>query len=117
MHNLEAIDIIKTPSVLVSFIKAEAEKGYHAPAIKDATIKEFKNANIGVKFLQIEKVLNKQHKVLGCLDAPFIGAVHLKSDLDKSLKWLGKNGCKTEEFFKSKYRGLAFATEDNLQAL
>lgn len=72
-HDLKTSDILKKPSVVQEFIEEEAIKGYRAPAIKKAALDHFSEQQISIEFLQLESVLNAQHKVRGGLDAPFIG--------------------------------------------
>ena len=95
-HDLKANDIIKRPSKLITFIEDEAKKGYHAPAIKEAAINQFKDQEVGTGFLQLEAVLNAQHKVHGGLNIPYIGATSLDDDIDQALKWLQSNNYQTK---------------------
>ena len=116
-HDLKANDIIKWPSKLITFIKDEAKKGYRAPAIKEAAINQFKDQEVGTGFLQLEAVLNAQHKVRGGLNIPYIGATSLDDDIDQALKWLQSNNYQTKQFEEPEYRGFALANQDNLNAL
>ena len=53
----------------------------------------------------------------GGLNAPFIGADNLADDLKESFEWLKSKDYLTESFEDPEYRGFAFATEENLDAL
>ena len=72
---------------------------------------------MGAEFLQLKSILNTQHKISGSLDAPFIGPDNFKEDLKESFEWLKLNNFRVEAFETIDYRGCAFATEDNLDAL
>src|SRR3954468_2934907 len=76
-HDLKMSDIRKAPGMVVGVVEQEVKKGYRPPAVKEATIEEFKDKQIGIEYLQTEKVLNAQHKVRGGLNVPFIGLTPL----------------------------------------
>ena len=81
------------------------------------TIEHFAEKQIGVEFLQLESVLNAQHKVRRLLNAPLIGADILEENLKESVEWLKSKGHQIEGFEEPEYRGLAFATATNLNVL
>lgn len=116
-HDLRASDMIKRPSEMIEFVKEEATKGYRAPAIQGATFNRFNEKEMGVEFLQLQTVLNVQHKVRGGLDVPFIGPLKLAEDIKSSLEWLQSKDYKTEIFYEKDYQGFAFADELNLETL
>ncbi len=116
-HELTANDLLKKPAEITEFVMAEATKGYRAPAIKEAAQDHFKDRQLGEAFLQLESVLNIQHKVRGGLNVPFVGAGNLAEDLGESFEWLKSKGYQTEYFENTQYQGFAFATDKNLNAL
>lgn len=91
-HDLKACDLLKAPSAVVNFVEDEVKKGYRAPAVKDATIEEFKDKQLGIEYIRLKNVLNIQHKIRGGLDAPFIGDIELEKDLKESMEWIQLNG-------------------------
>jgi MULE transposase domain len=116
-HGLKDSDIRKKSTEITEFIEEEAIKGYRAPAIKDAAMDHFDNKQIGIEFLQLESILNAQHKVRGGLNAPFIGVESLQEDLKESVEWLKSNDYYIERFEEPEYQGFTFATADNLKIL
>ena len=106
--------ICKKPIKINQFIKEEASKRYHAPAIKEAMLDHFNEKQMGAEFLQLESVLNAQHKVRGGLNAPFIGSGDFIEDLKESLEWLTVKKYQVEWFETPDYQGFAFATEEIL---
>lgn len=116
-HDLEASDIRKMPSIVLDFVKTEVEKGYRAPAVKEAAINTFKDQYVGVEYLPTKIVLNTQRNLQGGLNVPFIGVEDLEIDIKDAIEWLQSQGHQTEVFVKGSYRGFAFATADNLNVL
>ncbi|RUS12481.1 hypothetical protein BC937DRAFT_87774 [Endogone sp. FLAS-F59071] len=95
----------------------EVEKGYRAPAVKEAAINTFKDQNVGVEYLPTKIVLNTQRNIQGGLNIPFIGVGNLEIDVKDAIEWLQSQGHQTKVFVKGSFRGFAFATEDNLNVL
>jgi MULE transposase domain len=116
-HDLKTSDLRKRPSEVTEFIEAEAAKGYRPPAVKSVAEQHFDGKQIGVEFLQLESVRHAQSKTRGRLNTSFIGADNLEEDLKKSVEWLKSKDYQVEGFEGPEYRGLAFATVDNLNVL
>ena len=116
-HPIEASNIRKTAGKIVDFVKEEAKKKYRAPEIKHATTGIFENKQIGVEHLNTKEIINVQHQIIGGLNSPFIGASSLEEDLKDSMEWLKSNNYSFEIINIPNYRGLAFATVTNLNAL
>jgi len=116
-HDLKASDVLKAPSSVIDFVETESYKGYRAPAVRKATQDQFNDKEVGVQYLSFKTVLNAQRKVHGGLDAPFVSVNDLEEDLKNTLEWPKSNNYNVEEFGGSGYRGFAFASEENLEAL